>query len=109
MINTQPSPYQVGFAQQPTSSMEDLKRQFEIQKKEEQDTHYGEPVLPNTLQTLTNEIGDIFVKFIDIRNALELAKQNGDKEDEITAVQLKIDEINERIFDLTNSLDYIAV
>jgi hypothetical protein len=109
MINTQPSPYQVGFAPQPTSSMKDLEKQFEIQKKEEKETHKAKPILPNTLQTITDQLGDMFVKFIDIHNLLELAKQNTKKVGEIEEVQKKIGEINEQIFDLTNSLDKISV
>jgi peptidoglycan hydrolase CwlO-like protein len=109
MINTQPSPYQVGFAQAPTSSMEDLKRQFEIQKDEEKRTHKAQPNLPNTLQTVVNQFGDIYLKFVDIRNALELAKQNTRRTEGIEILQQKIDRINEQIFDLTNDLDKIKM
>ena len=89
--------------------MEDLKRQFEIQKDEEENTHKAPPTLPNTLQTLTDQLGDIFVRFMDIRGLLELSKQNTKKEREIEEVQMKIDGINEQIFDLTNYLDKIKV
>ena len=109
MINTNPSPYQVGFAVAPTSSMEDLKKQFEIQKKEEKKTHGAPPVLPNTLQTITDQLGDIFVRFIDIRGALELAKQNSEKTNGFDELQQRIDDINEQIFDLTNNLDKISL
>lgn len=109
MVNTHTSPYQTGFAQQPTSSNEDLKKHFEIQKDEESKTHKAPGVLPNTLQTLTDQIGDIFVKFIDIRGNLELAKQNTDREKEINHIQNIIDNINNQIFDLTNELDKIKI
>jgi hypothetical protein len=109
MINTQASPYQVGFAVTPTSSMEDLKRQFKIQKDEENKTHKAPHVLPNTLQTITTQLGDIFVRFIDIRGALELSKQNSNKIQGIEELQSKIDAINEQIFDLTNNLDKIQL
>lgn len=104
-----PSPYQIGYGPKPTTDISDFERQYENLKNETEATSKAPKHLPNDLGTIVSQLSEIFVKLLDIRSRLEVAKQNVKKDKEIDKMKLSIDDINAKIFDLSSSLTDIAV
>lgn len=103
MKNPAENPYQVGIAPQ-TSSAGEYELFYKKTAREEEEKAHDHKQLPFTIQTITDQIGDVFVKLVDIRQALTKTKGINNKNKTIDKMQDKIDDINKQIFDLTNYL-----
>lgn len=111
MKNPADNPHQIGIAPPIQGGDDGSSKLFyaRISKEEEEKAH-DHRNLPYTIQTLIQQIGDVFVKLVDIRGAVAKTKdlpfKNKDNKDKaIKQMQSKIDEINKEIFSLTNYLN----
>ena len=106
MKNPAQNPFQVGMAP-PVQSGDDSGSKLFYAKiaKEEEEKAHNHKNLPHTIQFITDQIGEVFVKMVDIRQSLTKTKQLSKKKKVIEKMQDHIDNINKQIFSLTNYLN----
>ncbi|NBP16694.1 hypothetical protein EBU95_20280, partial [bacterium] len=90
---------------------EDYRKQYEVIKREEEQTSKAPEELPFSLQTVVQDLGNVFISLMNIRARFDNAKQTAPKVKiaKIESLQEDIDNINKQIFDLTNALHTIKL
>lgn len=103
MSNSSDSPYSVGKAPEPTGG-ESFYSQFKTAKEEQDKASTAPASLPFPLQTIIDDIGNVFMKMVDIKDKVKRAKLSSKKRDSIIKLEHEIDNINKQLFKLTDCL-----
>lgn len=103
MKNSAENPYQVGLAPSPTGGANYDSQYYSI-KKDQEIAGKAPDELPYPLETVVDELGNIFVKMLDIKSRFNQAKTASKKAKKIEEIENEIDDINQQIFSLTNRL-----
>lgn len=82
----------------------DYAGQFKSISQQEEERAKNHVELPYTLTNMTDRLGEVLVKMIEIRNSCTRTKAISKKTDVIDHLQNKIDNINHQIFSLTDDL-----
>lgn len=108
-MNTADSPYSTKFNDKPINQLMDTTDQQAKYKNEEKEQK-APPTLPHELEHLVAKLGDTFVDLTEIRRMLDNVKNNASVEDEdIKELQDKIDQINNLILDLPESIAKLSL
>ena len=108
-MNTADSPYSTKFNDKPINQLMDTTDQQKKYKDEEKQQK-AEKILPHELEHLIARLGDTFVDLAEIRRMLDNVKNNASVDDaDIKTVQDKIDQINNLILDLPESIEKLSL
>jgi len=108
-MNTANSPYSTKFNDKPINQLMNTDDQQAKYKNEEKEQK-APPTLPHELEHLVAKLGDTFVDLTEIRRMLDNVKNNASVEDEdIKELQDKIDQINNLILDLPESIAKLSL
>lgn len=97
------NPYQVGRAPDPSGG-ESFITQFKAAKKDQESNSKAPQNLPYPLQTIVDDIGNVFVMMIQIKDKFHRAKLASKHTTKLEQIQQNIDDINKQIFKLTDHL-----
>lgn len=99
------SPYQTYSAGAPNNN-DNYDLQTKAAKDEQEKASKAPDNLPFPLQTIIDDIGNVFVKMVGIKDKFKRAKTgaNPRKIEKIKEIENQIDEINKQIFKLTDKL-----
>lgn len=108
-MNAGDSPYSTKFNDKPINRHMDTSDQ-QAKYKDEEKTQKAEPTLPHELEHLISKIGDTFVDLTEVRRMLDNVSNNASVESEdIKELQDKIDQINNLILDLPESIAKLSL
>lgn len=103
------SPYSTKFNDKPINQLMNTDDQQKKYKDEEKGQK-APPTLPFELEHLVKKLGDTFVDLTEIRRMLNNVKNNESVDDEdINELQEKIDQINNLILDLPESIAKLSL
>jgi len=103
------SPYSTKFNDNPINRHLDTTDQQKKYKDEEKEQKAA-PILPHELEHITDKIGDTFISLTEIRRMLDNVKNNASVEDEnVKAMQDKIDQINNLVLELPEQLAKLSI
>ena len=105
MKNPADNPYQTGLAPSPEAK-KDFTREYQINKREEVETHRAPKILPWSIESVVQQLGEVFVKLMEVKNMFDRlnSKPGTPKAKTVEKLQNQLDDINKQIFNLTNDL-----
>lgn len=108
-MNAAENPYSTKFNDKPINQLMDTTDQQKKYKDEEKEQK-APPTLPHELEHITDKMGDTFVSLTEIRRMLDNVKNNASVDDEdVKAMQDKIDQINNLVLELPEQLAKLSL
>ncbi len=108
-MNASENPYSTKFNDKPINQLMDTTDQQKKYKDEEKEQK-APPTLPHELEHITDKMGDTFVSLTEIRRMLDNVKNNASvDDDDIKAMQDKIDQINNLVLELPEQLAKLSL
>ena len=108
-MNAGDSPYSTKFNDKPINRHMDTSDQ-QAKYKDEEKTQKADPILPFELEHLTAKLGDTFVSLTEIRRMLDNVKNNASvDDDDVIAMQNKIDQINNLVLGLDEDMAKLSL